>query len=111
MVRRLVTSHASPQPWVMAATVLFEVKKKRRGTSTKKSPFPLVFHLGCEDKSSIVAWQFYRGSLRPDGVEVSDAEDMKNLYYMVSLNADSALPVDRLLQLVLLRQTGVVRRN
>lgn len=66
----------------MAATVLFEVKKKRRGTSTKKSPFPLVFHLGCEDKSSIVAWQFYRGSLRPDGVEVSDAEDMKNLYYM-----------------------------
>ncbi|CAN7999064.1 unnamed protein product [Ixodes hexagonus] len=66
----------------MSATVLFEVKKKRRAPSTKKSPFPLVFNLGCDDKSSIVTWQFYRGTLRPDGVEVTAREDMKNLYHM-----------------------------
>lgn len=65
----------------MAATVLFEIKKKRRCPSTKKSPFPLVFHLGC-DKSSIVTWQFYHGVLKPDGVEVTSKEDMKNLYHM-----------------------------
>uniref|UniRef100_A0A1E1XDB0 tRNA-intron lyase n=1 Tax=Amblyomma aureolatum TaxID=187763 RepID=A0A1E1XDB0_9ACAR len=65
----------------MAATVLFEIKKKRRSPSTKKSPFPLVFHLG-SDKSSIVTWQFYRGLLKPDGVEVTSQEDMKNLYHM-----------------------------
>uniref|UniRef100_A0A131XWF7 tRNA-intron lyase n=1 Tax=Ixodes ricinus TaxID=34613 RepID=A0A131XWF7_IXORI len=66
----------------MSATVLFELKKKRRAPSTKKSPFPLVFNLGCDDKSSIVTWQFYRGTLRPDGVEVAAKEDMKNLYNM-----------------------------
>lgn len=66
----------------MSATVLFELKKKRRAPSTKKSPFPLVFNLGCDDKSSIVTWQFYRGTLRPDGVEVTAREDMKNLYHM-----------------------------
>lgn len=66
----------------MSATVLFELKKKRRAPSTKKSPFPLVFNLGCDDKSSIVTWQFYRGTLRPDGVEVAAREDMKNLYNM-----------------------------
>ncbi|XP_077517387.1 tRNA splicing endonuclease subunit 2 isoform X2 [Amblyomma americanum] len=65
----------------MAATVLFEIKKKRRSPLTKKSPFPLVFHLG-SDKSSIVTWQFYRGVLKPDGVEVTSQEDMKNLYHM-----------------------------
>ncbi|XP_077552288.1 uncharacterized protein LOC144166618 [Haemaphysalis longicornis] len=65
----------------MAATVLFEIKKKRRCPTTKKSPFPLVFHLGC-DKSSIVTWQFYHGVLKPDGVEVTSKEDMKNLYHM-----------------------------
>uniref|UniRef100_A0A023G8Z9 tRNA-intron lyase n=1 Tax=Amblyomma triste TaxID=251400 RepID=A0A023G8Z9_AMBTT len=65
----------------MAATVLFEIKKKHRSPSTKKSPFPLVFHLG-SDKSNIVTWQFYRGVLKPDGVEVTSQEDMKNLYFM-----------------------------
>lgn len=66
----------------MSATVLFELKKKRRAPNTKKSPFPLVFNLGCDEKSSIVTWQFYRGTLRPDGVEVTAKEDTKNLYHM-----------------------------
>lgn len=65
----------------MAATVLFEIKKKSRSPLTKKSPFPLVFHLGTE-KSSIVTWQIYRGVLKPDGVVVTSQEDMKNLYHM-----------------------------
>ncbi|XP_075546590.1 tRNA splicing endonuclease subunit 2 [Dermacentor variabilis] len=65
----------------MAATVLFEIKKKSRSPSTKKSPFPLVFHLGT-DKSNIVTWQIYRGVLKPDGVVVTSQEDMKNLYHM-----------------------------
>lgn len=65
----------------MAATVLFEIKKKQHVTTTKKSPFPLIFHLGCDEKQSIVTWQFYKGSLQPDGVEISSGEEM-NLYYM-----------------------------
>ncbi|KAL1426075.1 hypothetical protein MTO96_018549 [Rhipicephalus appendiculatus] len=65
----------------MAATVLFEIKKKSRSPATKKSPFPLVFHLGT-DKSSIVTWHICRGLLQPDGVEVTSQEDMKILYHM-----------------------------
>lgn len=65
----------------MAATVLFEIKKKSRSPATKKSPFPLVFHLGT-DKSSIVTWHICRGLLKPDGVEVTSQEDMKILYHM-----------------------------
>lgn len=65
---------------VMAA-VLFEIKKKSRSPATKKSPFPLVFHLGT-DKSSVVTWHICRGVLKPDGVEVTSQEDMKILYHM-----------------------------
>uniref|UniRef100_L7M449 tRNA-intron lyase n=1 Tax=Rhipicephalus pulchellus TaxID=72859 RepID=L7M449_RHIPC len=65
----------------MAATVLFEIKKKSRSPATKKSPFPLVFHLAT-DKSSVVTWHICRGLLKPDGVEVTSQEDMKILYHM-----------------------------
>lgn len=65
----------------MAATVLFEIKKKNRSPATKKSPFPLVFNLGT-DKSGLVTWHICRGVLKPDGVEVTSQEDMKTLYYM-----------------------------